>query len=306
MKIIIAIPTYNGQELWGEVVNNIKKYAPSDVAVKVVDSGSVDNTVKYALDSGFTVEQISSSEFNHGGTRNYLVEKYIDTHDIVVFLTQDAIPQRNFIDEIVSVFEDMDVVCAYGRQMPHKNANPIAQHARFFNYTDTSFICDKESRESLGLKTVFMSNSFSAYRLSTFKTLGGFPSNTILCEDMFFTAKAILAGYKSAYVADAIVLHSHNYTPLQEFCRYFDIGVFHSDEFWIRSEFGGAGGEGKKFILSEIKYLVKKGYRWIPYACMNNFMKLLGYKIGLKYKLLPHSIVRTFSMHKRFWKSKDI
>ena len=72
-----------------------------------------------------------------------------------------------------------------------------------------------------------MSNSFSAYRISAFEKLGGFPSNTILCEDMYFTAKAVKAGFKVAYTTNAVVRHSHNYTPMEEFKRYFDIGVFH-------------------------------------------------------------------------------
>lgn len=154
----------------------------------------------------------------------------------------------------------------------------------------------------MGLKTVFMSNSFSAYRLTAFRELGGFPSDTILCEDMYYTAKAVLAGYKVAYVHDALVAHSHNYSPLEEFKRYFDIGVFHTDEPWIRKAFGGAGGEGKKFILSEIFFLLRNNPLWIPVACINNLMKFLGYKIGQKYKNIPLSIIKKFSMHTRYWK----
>ncbi|WP_159333845.1 glycosyltransferase family 2 protein, partial [Klebsiella pneumoniae] len=108
------------------------------------------------------------------------------------------------------------------------DANPLAQHARAFNYPDKGYIASKSSIPKMGLKTAFMSNSFSAYRLSVFKKIGGFPSNTILCEDMFYTAKAILAGYKVAYVPEAKVHHSHNYSPSEEFKRYFDIGVFHT------------------------------------------------------------------------------
>lgn len=118
------------------------------------------------------------------------------------------------------------MACAYGRQLPHFSANPLAQHARAFNYPNKSYVCGKNNVSALGLKSVFMSNSFSAYRLSAFKELEGFPSNTILCEDMFYAAKAILAGYQVAYAADAVVRHSHNYKPLEEFKRYFDIGVF--------------------------------------------------------------------------------
>ncbi|HCT8712900.1 TPA: glycosyltransferase family 2 protein [Raoultella ornithinolytica] len=304
MKYYIAIPTYNGGEIWKRSVSNIKKYAPKDLLVHVIDSSSRDDTASIAAQAGFDVLTISGDTFNHGGTRNQAVEDFVQNYDIVIFLTQDAIPQPGFIQNIINAFSDSDVVCAYGRQLPHDDANPIAQHARYFSYPDNGYICGKHSISSMGLKTVFMSNSFSAYRLSVFKELGGFPYNTILCEDMFYTAKAVLAGYKVAYVSNAMVCHSHNYTPLDEFKRYFDIGVFHADEPWIRDSFGGAGGEGKKFILSEISFLFKKAPMWIPIAFINNFMKIVGYKLGQKYRRLPTGLIKSFSMHKKFWKYK--
>ncbi|HDT6557959.1 glycosyltransferase family 2 protein [Raoultella ornithinolytica] len=302
MKYYIAIPTYNGGDIWHQVVENIKKYAPSDLFVHVIDSSSIDDTVSVAEEAGFNVLSIASSDFNHGNTRNQAIDNYIENYDIVIFLTQDAIPQSGFIESIVSVFSDENIVCAYGRQLPHDDASPLAQHARRFSYPEKGYICGKDDASVMGLKTVFMSNSFSAYRLSVFNKLGRFPSNTILCEDMFYTAKAILAGFKVAYVSDAIVYHSHNYSPIDEFKRYFDIGVFHTDEPWIRKNFGGAGGEGKKFIISELMYLLQKAPLWIPISCLNNFMKILGYKAGQRYKMLPTKLVKVCSMHKRYWK----
>lgn len=301
MRYYVAIPTYNGGEIWKTVVENIKKYAPADLFVHVIDSTSKDDTVSVADKSGFDVLTIAGKDFNHGGTRNQAVEKYIDLYDIVIFLTQDAIPQPNFIEEIISVFSDTSIACAYGRQLPHTDANPLAQHARKYSYPEKGYVCGKDDIPQMGLKTVFMSNSFSAYRLSTFKELGSFPSNTILCEDMFFTAKAVLSGYKVAYVAKAVVQHSHNYTPSEEFKRYFDIGVFHKDEPWIRENMGGAGGEGKRFVLSEIKFLLKRAPHWLPISCINNFMKILGYKLGQQYEKLPKKMIKSFSMHKRYW-----
>lgn len=304
MKYYIAIPTYNGGKVWKAAISNIIKYMPQDSFVQVIDSSSKDNTISDAESAGFDVFTISSDSFNHGGTRNLAVEKHISQYDIVIFLTQDAIPQIGFIEKIIEAFRDESVACAYGRQLPHENANPLARHARDFNYPAKGYVCSKENISEMGLKTVFMSNSFSAYRLSTFKVLGGFPANTILCEDMFYTAKAILAGYKVAYVADAIVRHSHNYTPIEEFKRYFDIGVFHRQESWIREKIGSAGSEGKRFILSELMFLFKKHPHWIPYACINNAMKLLGYKLGQHYDKIPYKIVLFLSMHKRFWRKK--
>lgn len=301
MRYYVAIPTYNGGEIWQSVVDNIKKYAPDDIFVHVIDSSSKDNTAEIANKALFDVVTIPSSNFNHGGTRNLAVNNFINEYDIVIFLTQDSIPQSGFIEKIIEVFEDEQVACAYGRQLPHSNANPLATHARYFNYPEKNYVCGLENIPKMGLKTVFMSNSFSAYRLSVFSKLDGFPSNTILCEDMYYTAKAIQSGYKVAYVSSAMVQHSHNYTPVEEFKRYFDIGVFHRNEPWIRRDFGGAEGEGKKFIMSELQFLLKNAPLWVPLAFINNFMKIVGYKLGPQYQKLPAKLVRKLSMHKRYW-----
>ncbi|CAM3712321.1 glycosyltransferase [Rahnella victoriana] len=301
MRYFIAIPTYNGGDVWEECAKNIKNYIPEKTSVYVIDSGSSDRTMNVADKYGFEHISISSKDFNHGGTRNLAVENNKGKYDFVIFLTQDAIPEPHFVENILSAFQDPKVACAYGRQLPHKRASKIAQHARYFSYPEKGYVAELSDKTKKGIKTVFMSNSFSAYRLDVFEKLGGFTSNTILCEDMYFTAKAVLSGYKVAYVSDAIVRHSHNYSPLEEFKRYFDIGVFHADEPWIRKEFGGAEGEGKKFIFSEIKYLIANGFYLIPVACINTASKLLGYKLGGKYKKMPLSIIKKISMHKRYW-----
>lgn len=103
MKYYIAIPTYNGGEIWRAAVANIQKYAPANLFVHVIDSTSKDDTVAIAEKAGFDVLTIAGSDFNHGGTRNQAVEKYIENYDVVIFLTQDAIPRQNFIEEIISV-----------------------------------------------------------------------------------------------------------------------------------------------------------------------------------------------------------
>ena len=62
----------------------------------------------------------------------------------------------------------------------------------------------------------------------------------------------ILAGYKVAYCAEATVRHSHNYTPWEEFRRYFDTGVFHACEPWIQQQLGGASGEGLQGEITNV------------------------------------------------------
>ena len=151
-----------------------------------------------------------------------------------------------------------------------------------------------------------MSNSFAAYRSKIFFELGGFPDNAILSEDMYLTAKMILAGYKVAYCADATVKHSHNFSPLEEFKRYFDIGVFHACEPWIREKFGGAGGEGIRYVRSEVRYLWENNSLWIPRSLIVCACKLLGYKLGLKFRLLPVTLRPFLSMYKSYWRDKIV
>lgn len=74
-------------------------------------------------------------------------------------------------------------------------------------------------------------------------------------EDAYVAARMLLAGYQVRYAASAQVYHSHDYRLLEEFRRYFDIGVFYGREPWIRQAFGDAGGEGKRYVLAELHAL---------------------------------------------------
>lgn len=303
-NISVFVPVYNAGNLavrfFSSLYREIKE--KDNIQIIIVDSGSTDNTLTEVKKYGFDIHSISSSEFNHGGTRNKIIE-LSNNSEIFIFLTQDALLEPNAISEIVKCFDNEQVASAYGRQLPHDDANAIAQHARYFNYKSFDYISKLSDAPTMGIKTVFMSNSFSAYRASIFRELGGFPSHTILCEDMFFAAKAVLAGYSIHYCSKAVVKHSHNYSALEEFKRYFDIGVFHCCEPWIKENFGGAGGEGSKFILSELKFLIKESPLLIFKAMVNNVAKILGYKMGLNYKKLPKKWLRSLCMHKNYFKN---
>jgi rhamnosyltransferase len=302
MNVAIIIPTYNGGALWEISAAALDKHAKEHVDyILAIDSSSKDNTAEISKSHGFEVYVIDSKNFNHGGTRNYAASM-VDS-EILIFLTQDAIIQQNAISAIVDRFKsDPDIAVVYGRQLPHDDANEIASHARIFNYPDQSHIYEYKDKKEKGIKAVFTSNSFCAYRRDCFKKIGGFSKNTILSEDMLFASHAIKGGYKIAYEANAAVKHSHNYSAIEEFKRYFDIGVFHCTESWIRSEFGGAGGEGKRFIISELKYLLKRSPLLIPKACIQNLFKIVGYKCGKNHKAIPKVIKVKLSMHKAFWK----
>lgn len=297
----LIVPTYNAGERWKEWFIALGKQTTQPSELIIIDSSSVDKTREIASDFGCKLITIPSHEFNHGGSRNKALS-HANESDLVIFLTQDAILDNDdALAQMIAVFQDPEVTAVCGRQIPHYDANPLAIHARNFNYSSNSQIKSQSDVKTFGIKTVFMSNSFAAYRRTVFEKLGGFPEHTILAEDMFMAAKMIQAGYKVAYCAEAVVRHSHNYTPQEEFQRYFDTGVFHACTPWIQRDFGGAGGEGLRFVKSEMRFLLKEAPLWIPRALLTTIAKLLGYKLGKRWQLLPLPLCRTLSMYKSYW-----
>jgi rhamnosyltransferase len=301
--ISLIIPTLNAEKYIPGLLKGIKEQTIKPNEILIIDSSSEDNTKKIAESFGSKVIEIEKMDFNHGGTRNLAVN-HADS-DLVVFLTQDALPADEYaIENLIKPFYDnKDVGAAYGRQLPRQGANPIEAHARLFNYPPASRLKGITDIPKLGIKTAFISNSFSAYRLNVLQSIGGFPQKTIVNEDTYVAAKMLLRGWKIAYCADAKVFHSHNYSFLGEFRRYFDIGVFHAEEPWIRKNFGQAEGEGMRYVLSELKYLWRNNnVRPVPSALLRAAFKLLGYRIGFMEKRIPVRLKLLISMNKRFWK----
>lgn len=301
LKTAVILPTYNGIAHAHLLIDALRaQTATTDLLL--VDSGSTDGTLEAFKASGLIHElvEITTAQFNHGGTRQMMVDTFAD-YEVYILLTQDAYPADAYaFEQLIACFKDSQVGAACGRQLPHTDASPLAAHARYFNYPATSSIKSKADIAQLGIKVPFVSNSFSAYRAQALREVGGFPADVILSEDMYVAAKMVMQGWKVAYCAEAQVHHSHNYSLKQEWQRYFDIGVFHAQQAWIRQEFGGAGGEGLRFVRSELDYLKDQKWRW-PTALLRNAGKLLAYKIGQKETLLPVWLKKRLSMHRAFW-----
>ena len=299
----LCIPTLNAQKGAEKLLAALARQTVRPDRFIVIDSSSGDATARMFREAGATVETIDRLEFNHGGTRQFGVQMLSDA-EVIVFLTQDAVlADTQALERLLGCFEDKQVAAGYGRQLPHPGAGPIEAHARLFNYPGKSRIKTWEDRESLGIKTAFISNSFAAYRRADLLALGGFPDHLIMGEDTYVAARLLQAGKKIAYCAEAEVFHSHNYTFSEEFRRYFDTGVLHAREPWIRERFGGAGGEGWRYLKSEIKYLLGRNPLLLPSAIIRTALKLAGFRLGLHERALPLRLKRRLSMFRLFWRA---
>ena len=302
VKFGLIVPTLNAGSEWADWLDAFKGQACKPDKLIVIDSSSSDNTTDLAQKFGFTVEVIGADEFNHGGTRQYGLS-FLDSVDVAVFLTQDAIlSEVDSLCHILKPFYDSQVAAVCGRQLPRKHATPIESHARLYNYSSNDFSRSINDADEFGLKTAFISNSFAAYRIPSITEVGGFPEDVIFGEDMYVAAKLLKAGYKIAYAADASVYHSHDYSLWQEMKRYFDMGVFHARKPWIRQELGGAEGEGVKFVISELKYVSKHAFWRVPEVLLRTLLRYTGFRLGLLEKKLPFWLKRKLAMNKRYFK----
>lgn len=298
--VSILIPTYNAGPSFKTLLQVLSRQELRLFDVVVVDSSSTDDTVSIAQSFGIRTHVISKREFDHGGTRTHMGQ--LAKGDVLVYLTQDALPVNEMTVPLLvsTLVSDERIGAAFGRQIPYSDATPFARHLRAFNYPAVSYTRTIEDCARYGMKTFFCSNSFAAYKRKALETAGWFKAGLLMGEDMHVCAKMLTHGFHIAYVAEAVVYHSHNYSAQQEFKRYFDLGAFFSKESWILEKYGTAHSEGLRFVQSEVSFLRKNGFaRDIPVSLLRNAAKWVGYHLGRLYRYLPTSVVRWASMH---WK----
>ena len=253
------------------------------------------------------VHHLSKEEFDHGATRNRGAR--YSRADIMVFMTDDAVPaDEKLIENLTAAFEKRgtggeSVIMAYARQLPDKDCPLAERYTRSFNYPEDSCIKTKEDLGRMGIKTFFASNVCCAYDREKFWFQGGFIHKTIFNEDMIFAGKAVLQDdYAIAYVAEARVIHSHNYGCAAQFRRNFDLAVSQADHPEV---FGGIRpeGEGIRLVRQTARYLVAHRRPWlVPGLIVKSGFKYAGYRLGRCYRFLPVKLAAACSMNKEYWK----
>jgi rhamnosyltransferase len=193
-----------------------------------------------------------------------------------------------------------------GRQIPYDNARPGERLTRAFNYPPQSNVREASDIERLGIKAFFFSDACAAYRRSFLEQMGGFESPILTNEDMLMAARALAAGYKVGYCADARVYHSHNFSLKQQYRRNFDVAAFltmYKDE--IAS--GSAAGEGIRMVL----YTERQLFRGLHFASMcycilESAAKFLGNRAGKKYRSMTLEQILKKTSNPAFWRKNGV
>ena len=300
-SVDIIIPTYRPDETVVYLIKKLLKqtYPSHEIHIIDTETGIFPKELKNLSDK-IRISKIKPEQFDHGGTRH---EGAMQSHtDIIVYMTQDAMPVNEYlIEELVKAFDDEKIAAAYARQLPNSKCNVIERYTRAFNYPEQSRIKSMEDLETLGIKTYFCSDVCAAYRKSVYESLGGFEEKTIFNEDMIMAAKIIQSGGLVKYVAEAKVIHSHNYNCKQQFQRNFDLAVSqveHPEVFQnIKSE-----SEGMRLVKNTMIYLIKIKKPWLIIKLISQSgFKYMGYCLGRKYSQLPMWLIKKCTMNQRYW-----
>jgi rhamnosyltransferase len=280
MKISVIIPTLNAGAYIGKLIPALLSQDIGSPEIIIIDSSSGDNTIDIAKEFGVKTIVIPEYSFNHGKTRNIAALKA--KGDTLIFMTQDALPADNSLLRKLTVpLKNPDIAATFGRHIPRPDAPPLEAFARYFNYPDRGSEKGLEDIRTYGIKTFFFSNVCSSVKKDIFLKVGMFPEDVRMNEDMLISAKFILHGYKVAYVPEAMVIHSHNYSLLKQFRRYYNIGSSIRRSKWIL-EHVRTEGEGIKFVREQLLFVMKeRKYSWLPYIFLESFAKYVGYRAGL-------------------------
>ena len=256
--ISLIIPTRNAGKEIEVLLNRIQMQTCIPDEIIIVDSSSTDQTVSICCQyPNVKVLTIDQNEFDHGKTRDMAIRTCCG--DIVIMMTQDAIPKDAYlVENLIRPLENLSVVAVTGRQLAKTDASPMEKLIREFNYPPYGHIRSKDDVEKLGIKAFFFSDVCAAYRKEIYLQLGGFECPITTNEDMFYAAKVLQSGYKIAYASDAVVYHSHNFSLKEQYQRNYIQG-YEIEKHKELLENVKLEGEGIKLVVYVIKGLFRRG-----------------------------------------------
>ena len=280
MRISLIIPTLNAGEEIETLLECMQNQSRKPDEIVIVDSQSDDGTAERVKHyPQVCVMEIERRAFDHDGTRDMALRAA--SGDIVLFMTQDAIPvDENYVKNLIAPFEDERVAAVGGRQIAKADATRQEQLVRAHNYPAQSCIWDRSAIEKRGVRAFMISDCCAAYRREAYLAVGGFDHPIMTNEDMLMAQRLLEAGYSIGYRAEAAVYHSHNLTLRQQYRRNYIVGRT-MKRYEARFCYVSEMGEGTKLAKAVLMQLLKEKRLGSCMAFgMDCAVRLLGNRAG--------------------------
>lgn len=277
MKIDIICPLYQAESYIEAFDNSLKKQKKVNLnEIKYILTESSDRTEELLKKNNCKYRKIPKQEFSHSLIREQAA--FESTADIVVFVTQDVVIERE--DWLYNLTKDIneEIVATYSRQI--SKFNNIEKYTREKNYPKEPSVVSKKDINKLGLRTFFFSDASSAIKRDVFIKLNGYDNKNLPTnEDMYIAYKLIMNDYKIKYCPESEVFHSHKFTLRQIYDRYKLTGQFFKENNYLDQY--GTTGSGKELAL----YILKRIFQEKRFLLLFKYpfdmaARLLGMKAG--------------------------
>ena len=306
--ISIVIPVKNGGQDLERCLSAIgAQNTQEKVELVVIDSGSSDGSVGIARAHGALVREIPPEQFGHGKTRN--LGASLASGEILVFISQDAVPTDElWLAKLIEPLRsDLEVAGVYGRQIANDSARPPERFFLNFLYG----LSPRRQRASqvgaLSMQTTLFSNVNAAIRRSAWERFP-FVEDIIMSEDQDWCRRVLLEGYCVVYEPQAVVRHSHPYTLVSAFRRFFDSGAS-ADRAYLAGERESSKvlrAQALRYGWQELGWLARSGQaRWIPYTIVYELTKMAGLIMGANHHRLPLAAKRRLSALPAYWETTE-
>ena len=212
MKITIAIPNFNGQNLLRDNLPTILKAGADEILV--IDDGSTDKSVD-VMRSEFPEVKILINENNLGfiPSVNKLFQEA--QGEVVVLLNSDVLVEKDFLENLTHHFKDKKTFAV--------NCHEIGGGPARAFWKTGYFEFGQENEKNEVQKSAWASGGSAAYSKVIWQKLGGFDPlfRPFYWEDVDISYRALRAGYEILWEPNSKVYHEHETTIGKLFKRRY-------------------------------------------------------------------------------------
>ncbi|MDX9720462.1 MAG: glycosyltransferase family 2 protein [Myxococcota bacterium] len=208
-KVTIIMRTKNSADIVHQALASMFAQDFKDFELLVVDSGSTDETLDMVAAYPHRLQQIRPEDYFPGRVLNQGAAAAAG--EILVFWNSDVVAlDPHALGRLVAAFDREELVAAFARQLPRPEAHVWVRRDYRRSFPERG---PAPPWISLSLPLAAMRKRIWEQR--------PFYTDAWASEDSEWGHWARRAGYEVAYVADARVMHSHNYTLRQLYGRMF-------------------------------------------------------------------------------------
>ena len=208
-KVSIIMRSKNSDWVIAQSLAALYSQSFKDFELIIVDSGSTDKTLEIIKSYPHKLIQIEPQNYFPGTVLNMTIEKC--EGEIIIFQNSDAVPLTSeTLNNLLKAFEDNQTQAAFARQIPRPDAATCVRRDYSQSFPDSSVTPD----------WITLSLPLAAMRKSIWKK-HKFYTDAWASEDTEWGKWAKDNSYKIAYMKDSLVMHSHNYTLKQLYCRKY-------------------------------------------------------------------------------------